>query len=227
MRGITDATWQTGAMRFAQRHKTPILPLYVSAKNSALFYGISLLSKKVSVIFLPQEMFRKKSKPIRLHIGELIPYGAFSHLHAKAATKLVRKQTEALPQGKKGPFRTECGIVRPVERRILRRELDSALFLGSPAPQKKLFLASMSNSPSVVREIARLREVTFRHVGEGTGRRLDIDQYDQSYRHLLLWDDNQLEIIGAYRLGFCDEIVSTHGVQGLYTSTLFHFSMSF
>ena len=65
LRGIIDASWQTGAMRFAQRHKTPILPLYVNAKNSALFYGISLLSKKVSVIFLPREMFRKKSKPIR------------------------------------------------------------------------------------------------------------------------------------------------------------------
>ena len=72
-----------------------------------------------------------------------------------------------------------------------------------------------------------MREVTFRHVGEGTGKRLDLDQYDQGYRHLLLWDDEQLEIVGAYRLGFCDEILQTYGMQGLYTSSLFHFSAEF
>jgi hypothetical protein len=131
---------------------------------------------------------------------------------------------ETLPFGKKGPFRTERGIARPIERRILRRELDAAMYLGSPAPYKRLCLVG---SPSVVREIARLREVTFRHVGEGTGKRLDKDKYDQIYRHLILWDDEQLEIVGAYRLGFCDEILSSRGVQGLYTSSLFRFSEEF
>jgi putative hemolysin len=227
LRGITDAPWHTGAMRFAQRHKAPILPVHVSAKSSPLFYGVSVISKKASTFLLPHEMLRKNRKPIRLHIGELIPSDAFVHLHPKAATKLIRKQVDVLPFGRKGPFRTERGIARPIERRVLRRELDAAMYLGSPAPKRKLFLMTAKESPSVVREIARLREVTFRHVGEGTGKRLDIDRYDHYYRHLVLWDDEQLEIIGAYRLGFCDEILPKQGLQGLYTSSLFHFSEEF
>jgi putative hemolysin len=224
LRGVADTRWHAGALRFAQRHQAPILPMYVGANNSAVFYGMSFVSKKVSSLLLSHEMLRKNKKPVRLHIGELIPYNAFSQLHAKAATKLMRKQVETLPFGKKGPFRTERGIARPIERRILRRELDAAMYLGSPAPYKRLCLVG---SPSVVREIARLREVTFRHVGEGTGKRLDKDKYDQIYRHLILWDDEQLEIVGAYRLGFCDEILSSRGVQGLYTSSLFRFSEEF
>jgi putative hemolysin len=176
VRGVTDTRWHNGALRFAQRHQAPILPMYVGAKNSAVFYGMSFISKKLSTFLLPHEMLRKNKKPVRLHIGELIPYSAFSQLHAKAATKLMRKQVETLPLGKKGPFRTERGIARPIERRILRRELDAAMYLGSPAPYKRLYLAEAKGSPSVVREIARLREVTFRYVGEGTGKRLDKDR---------------------------------------------------
>jgi len=227
LRGITDVTWHTGAIRFAQRHKAPILPMHVGAKNSPIFYGVSVISKKVSTLLLPHEMLRKNQKPIRLHIGELIPSNAFIHLRPRAATKLIRKQVETLPYGRKGPFRTERGIARPIETRMLRRQLDAAMYLGSPAPQKKLFLATAQDSPFLVREIARLREVTFRYVGEGTGKRLDLDRYDQFYRHLLLWDDEQMEIIGAYRLGFCDEIFPKQGVQGLYTSSLFRFSEEF
>lgn len=227
LRGITDAYWHTGAMRFAQRHKAPILPIHVGAKNSPLFYGVSVISKKASTLLLPHEMLRKNQEPIRLRVGELIPSDAFIHLHPKGATKLMRKQVESLPFGRKGPFKTERGIARPIEWRVLRRELNAAIYLGSPMPNRKLFLVTAKESPFVVREIARLREVTFRHVGEGTGKRLDIDRYDQYYRHLLLWDDEELEIIGAYRLGFCDEILPKHGIQGLYTSSLFHFSEEF
>ena len=227
LRGIKDTQWHAGAVWFAQRHQAPILPLHVSARNSSFFYGISMISKNASTFLLPHELLKKNKKPVRLHIGELIPFQAFTHLLSKSAIKLMRKQVEALPFGKKGPFRTERGISLPIERRILRRELDVAMFLGAPIQNKRLFLVNAKNSPSVVREIARLREITFRSVGEGTGKRLDRDRYDQHYRHLVLWDEEQLEIVGAYRLGFCDEIIPQYGIEGLYTSSLFRFSSEF
>ncbi len=227
LRGVTDTYWCAGAVRFAQRHQAPVLPMYVSAKNSVAFYGIACISKKVSTLMLPHEMLKKNQRPICLHIGELIPYKAFSELHAKAATKLMRKQIEALPFNKKGPFRTECGIARPIERRTLCRELDAAMYLGSPAKYKHLYLVDANESPSVVREISRLREITFRLIGEGTGKRLDKDRYDQSYKHLVLWDNEDLEIVGAYRLGFCNKILHAYGLKGLYTSSLFKFSDEF
>lgn len=227
LRGIADTKWHTGAVRFAQRHHAPLLPLRIDARNTILFYAISFVMKSLSTLLLPREVFQSRRAPVRLRIGELVPYEAFSQLQPKAATKLIRKQSEALTFGKKGPFKTERGIARPTERYILRRELDRAVEIGSPAAGKRLFLADAEHSPSVVREIARLREMTFRSVGEGTGKRLDRDRYDHAYRHLTLWDEEQMEIVGSYRLGFCDEILPALGEEGLYTASLFRFSKEF
>ena len=227
LRGIADTRWRTGAVRIAQRHHAPLLPIRIDARNTMLFYAMSLVMKSFSTLLLPREVFQSRRAPVRLRIGELVPYEAFAHLQPKAATKLIRKQSEALTFGKKGPFKTERGIARPTERYVLRCELDQAIDIGSPVAGKRLFLADADHSPSIVREIARLREMTFRSVGEGTGKRLDRDRYDHAYRHLTLWDEEQMEIVGSYRLGFCDEILPVLGVQGLYTASLFQFSEEF
>jgi len=70
-------------------------------------------------------------------------------------------------------------------------------------------------------EIGRLRELSFRSVEEGTGYSKVLDHYDCYYKHIVLWDDNDLEIVGAYRLGECKQILDNKGIDGLYTSTLF------
>jgi len=224
LNGIRDKVWSKGAIRFAQQHGAPILPLHVGGRNSFLFYAISLLFRSISTLLLPRELFRQRGRHVRVRIGELIPYDSVAGIHAKPATKLVRKQVEALATGRKGPFRTEPGIALPVERRLLRKEIGLCQEIGAPAPGKRLFLADAHSAPGIVREIARLREITFRSVGEGTGRRLDLDRYDGTYQHLFVWDEAKLEIAGAYRLGFCGDIVRRSGVEGLYTRSLFEFS---
>ncbi|MEW8586713.1 MAG: GNAT family N-acetyltransferase, partial [Candidatus Thiodiazotropha sp.] len=80
---------------------------------------------------------------------------------------------------------------------------------------------------ALMREIGRLRELSFRKVGEGTGRRRDIDKYDTHYRHLVLWDDNELEVVGSYRIGEAAPIIKEQGMQGLYTTSLFNFDEAF
>jgi putative hemolysin len=75
-----------------------------------------------------------------------------------------------------------------------------------------------------LREIGRLRELTFRAAGEGTGRELDLDRFDQEYLHLFLWSRSSSEVIGAYRLGLTDQLLAGAGVEALYTSTLFRFA---
>ncbi len=75
--------------------------------------------------------------------------------------------------------------------------------------------------PACVRELGRLREITFRAAGEGTGRALDLDAYDRIYRHLVLFDREACRVAGAYRFAQTDEVLPVFGVRGLYTSTLF------
>ncbi len=222
--GIRDRRWSAGAVRMAQRHQAPILPMFVEGRNSPLFYLVSFVAKALSTVLLPGELLKPRRRNVRLHIGELIPSNALSMLHAKAATRLIRKQVESLQSGRKGPFRSEPGIARPIDRQLLRQELELCQRLGSPSPGKTLYLGDAQSAPSIIREIARLREVTFRHVGEGTGKRFDLDRYDQDYKHLFVWDEQELEIAGAYRLGFGSELLKRRGVEGFYTHSLFAFS---
>ena len=91
----------------------------------------------------------------------------------------------------------------------------------------EVYCAYASEAPIVMHEIGRLREETFRAVGEGTGRALDLDAYDDDYRHLFLWHKGEQRIIGAYRLGTTDDIMAATGETGLYTRSLFRYSSRF
>ncbi len=101
-------------------------------------------------------------------------------------------------KNKRGIFLTERNIILPVNRKKIKKELQLAKILGSTIDGKKILLTDFITSPEVIKEIARLRELTFRKIGEGTGKKLDIDEYDKHYRHLVLWDEDELEIVGAY-----------------------------
>jgi putative hemolysin len=90
-----------------------------------------------------------------------------------------------------------------------------------------VFVASRQQAPAVIAEIGRLREITFRSVGEGTGRATDLDRFDDYYEHLFIWNDAKREIAGAYRLGRSDEILRVSGLNGLYTHGLFRFAHGF
>lgn len=227
-RGIKDRGWHKGPVYFSQKHKAPILPIYISAKNSVFFYAFSLINKRLSMFLLAHEIFGKQSKTITLKVGDPIPASVISALdfRLKASSRLLRRHVYRLGANKKGIFKTEKNIVRPEDPKVLKKELASAEKLGTTSDGKKIYLVSYEQGKNLLREIARLREVTFRRVGEGTGLAKDMDEFDTFYRHIILWDDDNLEIVGAYRLGICSEILSRQGLNGLYTTTLFNFSQS-
>ena len=89
------------------------------------------------------------------------------------------------------------------------------------------FVASANEIPHLLQEIGRLREETFRSVGEGTGEEVDLDRFDRYYLHLFLWDDEKGRVAGAYRMGLADIILREYGQRGLYTNTLFRFEKPF
>jgi putative hemolysin len=117
-------------------------------------------------------------------------------------------------------------IIPPVDPELLADEVASLnpdRLLVDEGDQQ-VFLADATEIPNVLREIGRLRELSFREVGEGTGRELDLDRFDDSYQHLFVWQSARHEIVGAYRIGSCDSILFREGVRGLYSATLFRYS---
>lgn len=222
---ITDSKWNKGSIHFAKKFNAPILPVFIEARNSFLFYALSVISKKLSMFLLPHELFNKRNKIINLKIGDLIPSKAFtaSLIEESQQIKLLRRHVALVGKGKKGVYSTERNVIHPGERKIIKKELNNSQLLSITKDGMRIFLTTRNESPETLNEIARLREITFRKVGEGTGKKFDLDKYDDHYNHLIVWDDNELEIVGAYRIGLGIDILNKHGVNGFYTSTLFNF----
>lgn len=223
--GIRDGKWQAGFLHFARKAKAPILPIFVSAKNSLLFYTTSMIFKPLATALLAHEMFNKRSAEIKFRVGEAIPHHALesNQLADKALVKRLKKHLYKIGKGKKSIFVTEKTIAHPEDSSAIKKELKTAELIGSTRDNHKIFLCRYEDHPTVLREIGRLREHTFRKVGEGTGSRRDLDKYDHYYRHLVLWDEDKLTIAGAYRLGEVNKILHKKGVKGLYTADLFEY----
>lgn len=223
--GVRDGKWNSGFLSFARKTNAPILPIFIGARNSSLFYSASMVYKPLSGMMLAHEMFNKHSRNITIRVGESIPYQQIEQLPLIKAekAKLLRRHLYRMARGKKSLFKTEQTVAHPVERRFIRRELQQAELLGETADNKKIYLFDYQPDSAVMHEIGRLRELTFRQVGEGTGKRRDLDCYDRDYRHLILWDEQELEIAGAYRLGEVKRIQSQTGSRGIYSEVLFDY----
>lgn len=221
--GVRDGKWNSGFLNFAKKTNSPILPVYVGARNSSLFYSASMVYKPLSGMMLAHEMFNQNSKTMRISVGAPIPYAQIEALPLVKAekAKLIRRHLYRLAKGKKPLFATENTIAHPQDRRAIKQELKSALLLGETADQKKIYLFDYQPDSAVMQEIGRLREMTFRQVGEGTGKKRDLDQYDRDYRHLILWDEQELEIAGAYRIGEVGRIHDSG--REIYSAELFDY----
>jgi putative hemolysin len=227
--GVRDVRWKNGFLQFIRRTEAPMLPVFIDARNSPLFYAVSLLYKPVAALLLVGEMFRQRSNTIGFRIGELVPADHLNvdGIRPKARVRMVRKHFYRVAQRKPGIFTTERSIAHPESRQALKRALSKGRLLGETRDGKQIVLMEWQLGSALMREIGRLRELSFRKVGEGTGRRRDMDKYDAHYRHLVLWDDNELEIVGSYRLGEAGRIISEQGMKGLYTRSLFNFDEAF
>lgn len=228
--GIRDTRWKDGFMRFAKKANAPILPIFVSARNSTLFYTVSMLYKPAAALFLVHEMFNKKNKTIRIKIGELIPYEnlAIPGVSPKTQLNLLKRHLYRIAKDRRGVFATQKCIAHPENRQELKKELLQGKLLGCTSDNKQIYLIEYHKDSALMREIGRLREFTFRKVGEGTGKKRDIDSYDVYYQHIVLWDDDELELVGAYRLGESETIMQLDSKeQGFYTASLFDFNEGF
>lgn len=224
--GVRDGKWKAGFVSLAYKTDAPVVPVYINGKNSTLFYSMSMMYKPLGTLMLVMEMFNKQDQEISFRIGKPIPANAMKDrdLSPKGVARLMRKQVYRLAKNNKKPlFSTIENIVHPADRKRIRDELKQSELLGSTQDGMQIYLFDYKSNSSVMREIGRLREISFRQVHEGTGKSIDVDEYDRYYRQLVLWDDNQLEIVGTYRIGEGMRILAEKGIQGFYSHSLFEF----
>jgi putative hemolysin len=227
--GVKDTKWQSGFLKVAQKMQAPILPIHINAKNSKSFYFLSMLNKSLATATIPHEMFKYKDKRIAFNIGKTIPYESY-HLPSLSIAdrvKLLRKHFYLFAKKQKEIFKTYNAIALAENRQELKHELENAQSLGETKDGKKIYLYSNSEDNVLINEIGRLREISFRQVKEGSGKKRDIDEFDYHYEHIILWDDKDLEIVGSYRVVKAQDIIDIFEVEGLYTSSLFKYKDEF
>lgn len=227
--GVKDGAWNSGFLKLAAKADAPILPVRIRAKNSSLFYTISTVYKPLSALMLPGELFKHRGKTIRFVVGAPVPKWAYDlpTLSLKRKAKLMKEHLFRLGRKGDGIFATETCIAHPEDRQALKAELKKAQLLGDTSDGKKIYLYNFERNSPLIREIGRLRELTFRKVGEGTGLRRDNDRYDRDYRHLILWDEERLELVGSYRIGETDKLLEHGELSRLYIPSLFEINEGF
>lgn len=218
-----------------------MLPVYFPGSNSALFHAAGLIHPRLRTGLLLREFCKRFHTEVPMRVGHPIPFSRLKKFEDdESLTRYLRIHTFVLQQRGKEMLEaakltvegqnitstppTDCQHERMVEE-IDRLRARGGRLVGQGS--LSVYQAHSHEIPVLLPEIGRLREVTFRAVGEGTGNDIDLDKYDRYYEHLILWDEEKEQVAGAYRLGRADVILREYGPKGLYTNTLFHFEKPF
>ncbi|MCB9858251.1 MAG: lysophospholipid acyltransferase family protein [Phycisphaerales bacterium] len=234
-RVVTDSPWSESITRLIGKARATVVPVYFDGRNSRLFQAAGLVHPRLRTAMLAHEVYNRDRRNVLARIGRPIRYDQLEKFQTQAErTAYLRLRTYLLRSGVESasdhsssasavaamspiaPPESHCGIVQDVVRLgESKRLLSSGAF--------DVYYAEPGGLPHLLPEIGRLREVTFRAVGEGSGLPRDLDRYDAYYHHLFVWHRDEQKLVGAYRMGRTDDILAAYGVKGLYTNSLFRF----
>ena len=228
---VEDKPWAANIIKLIKKSGLPVIPIYFHGTNSDNFHALGKIHRRLRTVRLIHELFNKQGTVVQVRIGTPIPAAELADMDIDTLGKYLRSRTYALeasclPDAPVTPATPRETIAPAEDPQLVREELaripQSILFESG---DYRCYLASPADIPHTLRELARLREIVFRAVGEGTGKALDTDEFDPYYHHLILWNIPNGEIVGAYRLGVGSELVKNHqGISGFYTSTMFNFA---
>ena len=243
-RQVTDPMWYATTARIVRKAGAPVLPVFFEGANSALFQAAGLVHPGLRTALLPHELLNKQNKTIKVRAGGLVPFQKLERLvgdyeltnylrmrtyalkHRETIKLMNKRKTVVSQKGSDAPFR----LIEPkpgqglLEEEVRKLPRDQILI---ETGDYTVFHARAHHIPNLLYEIGRLREITFRKNGEGTGKAVDLDRFDLYYTHLFVWNNKEREVVGAYRLGLVDLILDRFGQEGLYSSTLFNYKDSF
>ncbi|MEZ0006249.1 putative hemolysin [Flavobacterium sp. 28YEA47A] len=235
---VVDKPWEEGAIKLIKKAKVPVVPIYFHAKNSKLFYFLSKLDDTLRTAKLPSELLTQKDRVIKVRIGKPISvneqneydkieeYSEFLRKKTYMLANPFEKETKLIDTSNLKIPRSPKQIAMPANHEQIVNEVNALRQTDCRLLQSKnyeVFFTEANHIPNILHELGRLREITFREVGEGTNQSLDLDQFDQYYHHMFLWDDDTKEIAGAYRMGLGAEIFPKYGIDGFYLQELFRF----
>jgi len=238
---VADSEWHTVVARLVESLSrkgvaVSAVPVYIRGSNSFLFQTLGMLHPRIRTALLARELLNKRDMLVELRIGSPITHKKLLEIPTpKERTEYLRWRTyllagrsefkprTSLPLLNRLRQRTSCAVMAAVDRNILVSEVaaltrEQRLF---QAGDLEVYVTPAHAIPAVLEEIGRLRELTFRAVGEGTGKSTDVDGFDAHYLHLFVWNAAKQEIVGAYRLA------GTDVTRDLYTATLFKYTSDF
>lgn len=239
-KGIEEAPWTKHVGSLVRRTQATVLPVFFPGSNSTLFQAAGLIHPRLRTGLILREFCHQRDTQVEMRVGSPIPYGKLRKFEDdESLTKFLRIHTLVLAERRKSDEEVsddseiEANIVAhraAAQQERIVREVTALRERGACLASQgglSVYSAHSHDIPDTLQEIGRLREITFRQVGEGTGQEIDIDKFDRYYEHLFLWDEAKQRIAGAYRLGRADIILREYGPKGLYTNTLFTFEKPF
>ncbi|HIB47297.1 MAG TPA: lysophospholipid acyltransferase family protein [Flavobacteriaceae bacterium] len=236
---MIDKPWEPAAMKLIKKAQVPVIPIYFHGRNSKSFYRWAKVSDTLRTAKLPSELLTQKDRTLKVRIGNPISVAdQLEHENLDTYTAFLRKKTyvlanpfqkkkliDTLPKSIKLPKQPKK-IAGPISVPTMEAEIavlleeDKRLLVSK---NYEVYLAPAEKIPNILHEIGRLREITFREVGEGTNKSLDLDPFDAYYHHMFLWDNEAKKIAGAYRMGLGSKIFEAYGIDGFYLQDLFRF----
>ncbi|MBX9736260.1 MAG: lysophospholipid acyltransferase family protein [Phycisphaerales bacterium] len=225
---VSDGPWAASVAMLARMTGAQVVPVYFDARNSWIFQALGLVHPLLRTALLPREMLWKRGASIRVRVGRAVAAERLARFECDAdAASYLRARTYLMSDAapKQAKVRVQAEIAPETATELLQKDVDAL-----PADRAlasigtmRVIIADAHELPHVLPEICRLREISFRDAGEGTGKSMDTDEFDRTYKHLFVWDDTKRSVVGAYRLGLTDKLIARSGVAGLYTSTLFRY----
>jgi putative hemolysin len=229
----TDQVWQFPVVKFVKKAHVPVLPVFFQGTNSRLFHIFAKIHPSLRQVRLPSEILSKRNRLIKIRIGSTIKeeeqdklcdvyqFGRF--LRAKTYSMESSIEIRKFFNYSLKPHSRQEQIIDAVPKEQILKEIQKIKYdyLLFRLKNYTVFCVPTRLLPNILNEIGRLREITFREVGEGTNRSIDIDEFDLYYHQMFIWDEHAERIVGAYRIGKGKEIMDQYGKRGFYFQSLF------
>ena len=234
-----DNKWEEGAIKLIKKANVPVVPIYFHAKNSRWFYRLAKISGVLRTLKLPSELNNKRKQVIHIKIGtpikereiqqidDITTLNSFLRGKTYLLSKSFLRKRKQILEYRNRLMKKAKEIALPKNHEDICREIETIrehkkrLFISN---EYEVFLTKADEIPNLMEEIGRLREMTFRLIGEGTNKKIDTDKYDDYYHHLILWNKNDERFVGAYRMGLGEEVFKRNGFKSFYVSTFFRFT---
>ena len=233
-KGFVDSEWNKKTVKKLHALECNILPIYISIENNDIYKMIHVLANELLNFNTIVDLIQKSDVLFSIRIGKVIKFKSWNFKNYNQFGRFIRAKLYSLSSKLAVDLfyqinNSVADIINEVDCNIIEQELASINDTNCIGQQGsfKVYICKAKKIPNTIKEIGRLREITFRYIGEGTNNSVDLDEYDINYLHLFVYDTAVKKIVGAYRLGDGNYLMKTSGRKGFYINSLFKIKKEF